>query len=88
MIVKKHWLFGDCKFNVDVQEEDKCGECIHWCVCQRIMEYYCLNYCFGTSQWKGCGGCIHRFTRHGKKEDIFPCFKCKYFKKNEVNGNV
>jgi len=79
MIVKKHWLFGDCKFNVEVREEDNCSECVHAKVCKLDMENFCLNYCFGTSKHRGCGGCLHRFTRLVRTDSGFPCFKCKHF---------
>ena len=80
MIKKKHWLFGEIRFNVEVIEEDKCHECLHAIVCARNMEKFCLNYDFGNSE-EGCQSCIHRFARWDK--DKIPCFKCKYFSKKE-----
>lgn len=80
VVIKKHWLYGDIKFNIDVQEEDKCSECIHWQVCKRDMSEFCLNYCFGTSDSKAsCKGCFHRHTRYCNDEDKLPCFRCKHF---------
>lgn len=77
--IKKHWLYGDCKFKVDVREEDSCGKCVHWRVCKRSMEDFCLNYDFGTSEKTTCDGCIHRFTRYINDEERIPCFKCRFF---------
>jgi len=80
MIVKKHWLYGDCKFNVDVFKEDHCYECIHEEVCKRDKENFCENYSFGTSEFKNCDGCLHRYTRfYGDLKERFLCFKCKHY---------
>ena len=83
--VKKHWLYGEIGFHVDVKEEDNCAECIHWAVCKRDMEKFCLNYTFGTSEGKArtCDTCLHRHTRKVWCQDGFPCFKCVYFKAKE-----
>lgn len=82
-VIKKHWLHGDIKFNVDVQEEDNCSECIHWeiCkICKRDMSKFCLNYCMGTSEPTSCNGCLHRHTRKiWNEKDGIPCFKCEHF---------
>jgi len=85
-VLKHHWLYGDLWFNVDVQKEDDCGKCTHWCICKRTMENFCLNYCFGTSEKTPCNGCLHRHTRliwHEK--DGVACFKCKHYKELELN---
>lgn len=83
-VIKKHWLYGDIAFRVDVTVEDNCGDCIHWPVCRKDMSEFCLNYEFGRSE--GCSGsceqCLHRFTRWDK--DQIPCFKCK----NHIAGMV
>jgi len=89
VVIKKHWLHGDIKFNVDVATEDSCIDCDHWQVCKRDMPNFCLNYCFGTSEHNGkplsCNTCLHRYTRfnedkivHGTPDRI-PCFKCRWF---------
>ena len=82
MIIKKHSLYGDIKFNVDLQQEDDCNLCIHNKVCIRNWQYFCLNYEFGTSQRREAHhGCIHRFTKFTlKEENQIPCFKCRHFK--------
>lgn len=86
MIIKKHWLHGDIKFNVDVKEEDNCGQCIHWKVCKQDKEHFCLNYSFGTSEDTSCDGCIHRYTRKiWYEKDGFPCFKCKFYEEKKLN---
>jgi len=79
VIIKKHWLYGKLEFKVDVSVEDECHKCIHWPVCNRDMESFCLNFNFGTTQGQigSCDRCIHRFTRWDK--DRMPCFKCQYF---------
>jgi len=84
-VIKKHWLHGKIKFNVDVKQESSCGECIHWRVCRVDMEKFCLNYTFGTSEGKAgtCDTCLHRYTRKVWREDGFPCFKCRYFSPKE-----
>jgi len=80
MVIKEHWLYGKCQFNVEVFEEDECSECIHEKVCQRDMSDFCLNYKEGISEDTICDGCIHRYTRYFNKEKYrIPCFKCKYF---------
>jgi len=69
-VIKKHWLYRDCKFNVDVKEEPI------------DMERICENYDFGNNREHGCDSCLHRFTRpsyNGDNEIVFPCFKCKFF---------
>lgn len=78
-MIKKHWLFGECKFKVEVVNEDKCSECIHEKVCKRSFQDLCLNYEFGTSKETTCDGCIHRHTRYRERKDRIPCFKCKEF---------
>jgi len=83
VVIKKHWLHGDIKFNVDVTKETRCGKCSHWRVCKMDMEEFCLNYTFGTSQGKRCGSCLHRHTRYDRDEHAIPCFKCKHF--NPIN---
>jgi len=81
MVIKKHWLHGNIKFNVDVQKEDECGRCVHWRVCRHNMDDFCLNYILGTSEKTACSGCLHRHTRKiWHEKDGFPCFKCKHFK--------
>ena len=80
LVVKKHWLYGDCKFKVDVQVEDNCSSCTHWNVCKRDMQNFCRNYNLGTSEDTTCDGCIHRYTRYYvKDEERIPCFKCQFF---------
>lgn len=80
MIIKEHWLYGKCKFKVDVFKEDSCADCIHVNVCKIDMETFCENYDLGTSEFHGCDGCIHRFTRYyTEEENRIPCFKCKHF---------
>lgn len=83
-VIKKHWLYGNISFDVDVKKEDSCGECIHRRVCKFSMRDFCLNYRFGTSDVRSmedCESCIHRFTRWDKDEDKIPCFKCSFFQR-------
>lgn len=79
MVIKKHWLYGDIEFAVDVKKEDKCSECIHLSVCKGDMKNFCLNYRMGTSEKTSCSGCIHRYTRYCNDKDKIPCFKCRHF---------
>ena len=86
-IIKKHWLHGELRFLVDVQQEDSCLKCVHWHVCKKDMQNFCENYCFGTSENTNCGGCLHRHTRprFGHQKDGIPCFKCGHFKEQGLN---
>ena len=88
MIIKKHWLHGDIKFNVDVKKETDCGSCIHWIVCKvgnPEKRKTCLNYEFGTSADTTCNGCIHRHTRYTRDEVVhgtpnrIPCWICRFY---------
>ena len=79
-VVKHHWLYGELRFQVEVEKEDSCAECIHWPVCKRDMEHYCKNFDFGTSEYQSCESCLHRFTRFDEeKEGRIPCFRCSFF---------
>jgi hypothetical protein len=80
-IIKKHWLYGDCKFNVDVKKEDDCTTCIHLKVCSRETEEFCKNFLFGTSAFRNCDACTHHCARWNERQPI-PCFKCKHYKEN------
>jgi hypothetical protein len=80
--MKTHWLYGEGEnkelhFLVDIDDETHCGTCGHKEVCDHEMEKRCSNYTFGTSQFKGCLGCLHRYTRYDK--DSVPCFHCRYY---------
>ena len=90
MIIKKHWLHGDIKYNVDVEIDDNCAECTHWNVCKRDMSHFCLNYCFGTSErHESCNGCLHRHTRKiWHERDGIHCFKCKWFVPIIINPSL
>lgn len=86
--IVKHWLYGDCKFNVLVKKESQCKKCIHEKPCVRIQhpnsyEILCLNFDFGRSDGsQSCIKCLHRYTRYPKSEkNSIPCFRCKYFKR-------
>jgi len=77
-----HWLYGhgpnkELDFNIYVESETKCKECIHRHVCNYNMAKRCVNRTFATSSATGCGGCIHRYTRWDK--DHVPCFQCNDF---------
>jgi len=80
--MKTHWLYGHGEdkivtFNVEIDEEHKCHECIHRAVCKRNMWDFCSNFKFGTSNGKECECCINHFTRWDK--DPIPCFHCKHY---------
>lgn len=83
MVVKIHWLYGKVTFNIDVEKDDNCAECIHCRVCKKNMQDFCENFDFSTSEGepKTCDQCIHRFTRFFTEEEHkIPCFKCRHFK--------
>ena len=81
--MKTHWLFGKgpnkiVEFKHEIDQESDCRYCLHRKVCDRHnTEQRCINYEFGTSEHRGCGGCLHRFTRWDK--DAIPCFHCEDF---------
>lgn len=80
--MKTHWLYGEGKLKVlkfvkEVDEETKCSRCFHQKVCFQEMESRCVNFEFGTSEHRGCGGCRHKFTRFDKES--VPCFHCDDF---------
>jgi hypothetical protein len=81
-----HWLYGKDNRKFQIDEETNCNQCIHLKLCNKLhvpesMESLCKNYHFGTSQYRGCGGCLHRFTRYDK--DKIPCFICKFFEEKK-----
>lgn len=87
--MKTHWLFGRgpdklLDFAREIEAETDCARCIHGEVCDRNMEKRCDNYKFGTSESRGCHGCLHRFTRFDK--DTVPCFTCHWFQTDESVG--
>lgn len=80
--MKTHWLYGRgpnrvIEFIQEIDEETKCQDCIHKKVCASVMEHRCINYTFGTSEFRGCQGCVHKYTRFDK--DPIPCFSCPDF---------
>lgn len=80
--MKTHWLYGRgpnrvIEFIQEIDEETKCEDCIHKKVCAVVMEHRCINYTFGTSEFRGCQGCVHKYTRFDK--DPIPCFSCPDF---------
>jgi len=80
--MKTHWLFGngpnkEVHFIKEIDEETDCVKCIHLKVCNKEMFYRCVNYEFGTSEYKECQSCIHKYTRWDK--DSIPCFYCTDF---------
>lgn len=80
--MRKHWLYAMVdKYNIELTEETQCGDCIHVPVCSQDMEKLCSNYCFGTSEHRGCLGCIHRYARWDDRQAL-PCFHCKHFLDN------
>lgn len=88
----KHWLYGDCKFNVLVRKETECKDCVHCKPCVKIQhpnsyETLCLNFHFGRSDGQcTCVKCLHRFTRWAKEEkDKIPCFRCRFFRRKHEN---
>jgi hypothetical protein len=76
-VTVKHHIFGHCTFEVLVEKNDDCTQCVHARVCSNRVNEFCDNYCFGTSADTGCHGCVHRYTRWDA--DPIPCFKCRYF---------
>lgn len=83
---RNHWLYGKDKRKFKVEEETNCDNCVHKELCRSIrtpaiFEKLCLNYSFGTSQYSGCDGCHHKFTRWDK--DSIPCFFCKFFEETK-----
>ena len=81
--MKTHWLFGRgpdklLDFKREVDEETDYVKCIHNEVCGHDMEKRCENYVFGTSEHRGCHGCLHRFTRYDAKDPV-GCFSCPWF---------
>jgi len=85
----KHWLHGECEYNVKVEEETNCSICIHVKVCAKThdwgnMSWLCNNYKFGRSDAPaGCEQCSHRFRRWDERQPI-PCFKCSHFLTKEM----
>lgn len=81
-MTKTHWLYGRgpeklLEFAREVDVETDCARCSHNKVCAHRMEERCENFSFGTSQYSGCGACIHKYTRYDK--DNVPCFSCPDF---------
>ena len=72
-----HWLYGDYR-QIEVQENDKCSDCIHVKVCGYVMEKRCGNYSFGTSESQGCHGCLNRYAKFDPKLPV-ACFICDSF---------
>jgi len=80
--MKTHWLYGRgpdkvLVFEHEIDVEADCTKCVHRKVCDYKMDKRCENYTFGTSQFSGCQGCLHKYTRWDK--DAVPCFSCPYF---------
>lgn len=84
----KHWLHGDCEFNVIVgDEETRCRWCLHSHVCKHDMSTFCANMLLGCSgDVATCEVCTHRFTRYDDKQKI-PCFKCSFFEPRDRYGS-
>ncbi len=91
---KKHWLYGNIEFKIDVIKETDCGICAHWIICKQspsIKSKFCGNYDFGTNTDNTCDGCIHRYTRYTQDKEIhgtpnkIPCWVCKFFKPLPLN---
>jgi len=78
VIVQIHPVYDEIRMRIRVKEETDCRRCIHHKVCRIDMEKRCANYEMGTSEYPGCAGCIHRFTRWDR--DGIPCFYCEDFK--------
>lgn len=79
-MTKTHWLYGDREFNIEVDDETSCSECVHRIVCSFDHEKLCSNFVFGgVSRHGGCQSCSHRYTRYDK--DKIPCFHCPHFRK-------
>ena len=87
-------IFDDLR-KIKIEHETICSQCVHFEICNVVniwrhtstMESICDNYNFGTSEGKsGCDQCVLRYTRYRPKEDseYLPCFKCKYFKLNNI----
>jgi hypothetical protein len=82
--MKTHWLFGmgpnkEVKFNVEVDVETTCKDCIHIEVCDQDMNRRCSNYRVGEyKNVQYCSACIHHYTRFDKDETKLPCFHCKW----------
>lgn len=75
--MKKHWLYGESHFEVEIDEETDCSKCIHKKVCDGRKSKRCSNFRWGDSRYDDCEGCEHHFTRYDK--DSIPCFHCKDF---------
>jgi hypothetical protein len=76
-----HSFYTTPEFNVSVEKDHSCQECMHRKVCAFDMRRNCMNYIFGRSgpnvKIDSCDSCTHRFTRYDK--DPIPCFKCRFF---------
>lgn len=83
--VVKHWLHGECEFNVKVDTEHECLWCVHNYTCSHDMEKLCRNFVFGTSEHKGCHCCINHYTRWDNKQPI-PCFSCKLYERRQATS--
>lgn len=75
----KHWLYGEKKYEVLVEQETECHKCFHKEVCNYDREKRCSNYEFGRSDYSGCPSCLKNYARHDKEQPIL-CFHCKNFK--------
>ena len=78
--MRKHWLYSlSCReYKIEIDEETQCWQCLHRKVCSQNMEKLCSNFTFGTSQYKGCSSCLHRYARGDNRQPL-PCFHCKHF---------
>lgn len=81
--IKRHWLYGEgpnneLRFKVDVEIETDCSKCAHNKVCSHAMMDRCANYEFGSSEGRGCLGCIKHYTRFDHRQPV-PCFSCADF---------
>lgn len=80
--VVKHWLHGECEFNVKVKAEHECRWCVHNYTCSHDMEKLCQNFVFGRSGKEGCHSCSNHYTKWDSKQPI-PCFSCSLYKQRQ-----
>lgn len=78
--MKTHWLHGLVVLQKEIEAETDCLKCIHVKVCARDMEKRCENFNFGTSEFRGCGMCTHKYTRFDTDSRKVPCFSCPDFR--------
>ena len=87
--MKTHWLFGRgpdkiLTFKREVAPAHHAVDALRAVRLRLHLEQRCENYVFGTSEGRGCQGCLHRHTRYHK--DVVPCFSCPWFREDPDGG--